>query len=347
MGNGSGHSNFRRNVVTTTRKAVLTKRPNGAPVESDFTIEEAELPELQEGEVLLKVEHLSIDAFIRTTLDGPDGLHGTMEVGTPVMALGIGRVVDSRSDDLNQGDAVFGPMGAQTNVIWNAAMLRKVEEKDVPARTYLGALGMTTGLTAYAGMLICGKIEEGDTVVVSAAAGAVGSIACQLAKIAGARVIGIAGGPDKCKFLTDVIGCDEAADYKAGDLNARLKELAPDGINVFFDNVGGDVLDAALDNIAKGARVVICGAISQYNDMEHVTGPRLYLRIPERNASMIGFTVDHYADQFPKMEEDISGWIKEGKINLPEHVIEGVDNFPKAIMALMSGGHMGKLLVEP
>lgn len=333
--------------MTTTRKAVLTKRPNGAPVESDFTIEEAELPELQEGEVLLKVEHLSIDAFIRTTLDGPDGLHGTMEVGTPVMALGIGRVVDSRSDDLNQGDAVFGPMGAQTNVIWNAAMLRKVEEKDVPARTYLGALGMTTGLTAYAGMLICGKIEEGDTVVVSAAAGAVGSIACQLAKIAGARVIGIAGGPDKCKFLTDVIGCDEAADYKAGDLNARLKELAPDGINVFFDNVGGDVLDAALDNIAKGARVVICGAISQYNDMEHVTGPRLYLRIPERNASMIGFTVDHYADQFPKMEEDISGWIKEGKINLPEHVIEGVENFPKAIMALMSGGHMGKLLVAP
>jgi NADPH-dependent curcumin reductase len=333
--------------MTTTRKAVLTKRPNGEPVESDFTIEEAELPELQEGEVLLKVEHLSIDAFIRTTLDGPDGLHGTMEVGTPVMALGIGRVVDSRSDDLNQGDAVFGPMGAQTNVIWNAAMLRKVEEKDVPARTYLGALGMTTGLTAYAGMLICGKVEKGDTVVVSAAAGAVGSIACQLAKIAGARVIGIAGGPDKCKFLTDVIGCDEAADYKAGDLNARLKELAPDGINVFFDNVGGDVLDAALDNIAKGARVVICGAISQYNDMEHVTGPRLYLRIPERNASMIGFTVDNYADQFPKMEEDISRWIKEGKINLPEHVIEGVDNFPKAIVTLMSGGHMGKLLVAP
>jgi len=116
---------------------------------------------------------------------------------------------------------------------------------------------------------------------------------------------------------------------------------------VFFDNVGGDVLDAALDNIAKGARVVICGAISQYNDMEHVTGPRLYLRIPERNASMIGFTVDQYAEQFPKMEEDISGWIKEGKINLPEHVIEGVDNFPRAIVTLMSGGHMGKLLVAP
>jgi NADPH-dependent curcumin reductase CurA len=333
--------------VTTATKVILAKRPNGEPVESDFKVVEAEMPELNEGEVLLKVEHLSIDAFIRTTLDGPDGLHGTMEVETPVMALGIGRVLDSRSDDLNQGDAVFGPMGAQSHVIWNAAMLRKVDESEVPARTYLGALGMTTGLTAYAGMICCGKVQPGDTVVVSAAAGAVGSVACQLAKIAGARVIGIAGGAEKCEFLKNEIGCDEAVDYKNGDLNAQIKAAAPDGINVYFDNVGGDVLDAALDNIAKEARVVICGAISQYNDMEHVTGPRLYLRIPERNASMLGFTVDHYADQFPKMEEEISGWIKEGKMNLPEHIVEGVENFPKAIIALMTGGHMGKLLVAP
>lgn len=333
--------------MTTATKVILAKRPNGEPVESDFKVVEAEMPELNEGEVLLKVEHLSIDAFIRTTLDGPDGLHGTMEVETPVMALGIGRVLDSRSDDLNQGDAVFGPMGAQSHVIWNAAMLRKVDESEVPARTYLGALGMTTGLTAYAGMICCGKVQPGDTVVVSAAAGAVGSVACQLAKIAGARVIGIAGGAEKCEFLKNEIGCDEAVDYKNGDLNAQIKAAAPDGINVYFDNVGGDVLDAALDNIAKEARVVICGAISQYNDMEHVTGPRLYLRIPERNASMLGFTVDHYADQFPKMEEEISGWIKEGKMNLPEHIVEGVENFPKAIIALMTGGHMGKLLVAP
>jgi len=334
--------------MTTARKAVLTKRPDGQPVESDFRVLDVELPELKEGEALLKVEHLSIDAFIRTTLDGPDGLHGTMELDeSPVMALGIGRVIDSRSDELNQGDAVFGPMGAQSHVICPAAALRKIDESEVPARTYLGALGMTTGLTAYAGMICCGKVEPGDTVVVSAAAGAVGSIACQLAKIAGARVIGIAGGDEKCEFLRSVIGCDDAVDYKSGDLGEKLKALAPDGINVFFDNVGGDVLDAALDNIAKGARVVICGAISQYNDMEHVTGPKLYLRIPERNASMIGFTVDHYSDQFPRMEADIAGWIKEGKINLPEHVIEGIDNFPQALVTLMTGGHMGKLLVTP
>ena len=333
--------------MTTAKKVLLTKRPDGEPVESDFEVVEAEMPELNDGEVLLKVEHLSIDAFIRTTLDGPQGLHGTMDVDTPVMALGIGRVVDSRSDELNQGDAVFGPMGAQTHVIWPANMLRKVDESEVPARTYLGALGMTTGLTAYAGMICCGEVKEGDTVVVSGAAGAVGTVACQLAKIAGARVIGIAGGDEKCKFLTDEIGCDAAADYKAGDLNAKLKELCPDGINVFFDNVGGDVLDAALDNIAKEARVVICGAISQYNDMENVTGPRLYLRIPERNARMIGFTVDHYAELFPKMEAEISGWIKEGKMQLPEHVMDGIESFPGAIIALMTGGHMGKLLVAP
>jgi NADPH-dependent curcumin reductase CurA len=333
--------------MTTAKQVLLKKRPEGEPVESDFELVEAEMPELNEGEVLLKVEHLSIDAFIRTTLDGPQGLHGTMDVDTPVMALGIGRVLDSRSPDLNQGDAVFGPMGAQTHVIWPANMLRKVDESEVPARTYLGALGMTTGLTAYAGMICCGDVKEGDTVVVSGAAGAVGTVACQLAKIAGARVIGIAGGEEKCKFLTDEIGCDAAADYKAGDLNAKLKELCPDGINVFFDNVGGDVLDAALDNIAKEARVVICGAISQYNDMENVTGPRLYLRIPERNARMIGFTVDHYADQFPKMESDIAGWIKDGKMKLPEHVMDGIESFPGAIIALMTGGHMGKLLVAP
>lgn len=333
--------------MVTNRKAVLTKRPDGEPKESDFSIVEETLPELKDGEVLLAVEHLSIDAFIRTTLDGPQGMHGTMDLKQAVTALGVGRVRDSRFDGLNQGDAVFGPMGAQSHVIWPGNILRKLDESDVPARTYLGALGMTTGLTAYAGMLDRGQVKEGDTVVVSAAAGAVGVVACQLAKIAGARVIGIAGGPEKCRWLMDEIGCDDTADYKAGDLNTALKALCPDGINVFFDNVGGDVLDAALDNIAKEARVVICGAISQYNDMEHVTGPSLYLRIPERNASMLGFTVDHFAGKFADWEADLARWIKEGRLKLPEHIEEGIENFPKAMVMLMTGGHKGKLLVAP
>ncbi len=332
--------------MTASRKIVLTQRPDGEPVESDFALVDSELKTLDDGEVLLKVEHLSIDAFIRTMLDDRDGHHGKIDLDAPVMALGIGRVVDSRSAELQQGDAVFGPMGAQTHVVWPAAMLRKLDESSVPARTYLGALGMTTGLTAYAGMMCVGKVQPEETVVVSAAAGAVGSMACQIARIAGARVIGIAGGEEKCDFLRSDIGCHDAVDYKSGNLADKLREACPDGIDVFFDNVGGEVLDAALDNIAKCARVVICGAISQYNDMTQVTGPSLYLRIPERNASMLGFTVDHYADQFPDMEADIAKWIQSGELSLPEQVEEGIENFPGALIKLMTGGHKGKLLVE-
>ncbi len=332
--------------MTASRKIVLTQRPDGEPVESDFALVDSELKTLDDGEVLLKVEHLSIDAFIRTMLDDRDGHHGKIDLDAPVMALGIGRVVDSRSAELQQGDAVFGPMGAQTHVVWPAAMLRKLDESSIPARTYLGALGMTTGLTAYAGMMCVGKVQPEETVVVSAAAGAVGSMACQIARIAGARVIGIAGGEEKCDFLRSDIGCHDAVDYKSGNLADKLREACPDGIDVFFDNVGGEVLDAALDNSAKCARVVICGAISQYNDMTQVTGPSLYLRIPERNASMLGFTVDHYADQFPDMEADIAKWIQSGELSLPEQVEEGIENFPGALIKLMTGGHKGKLLVE-
>ncbi len=335
--------------MTTNRKIVLAKRPDGEPVESDFELKENEVPELNDGEVLLKVEHLSIDAFIRTMLDNREGsFHGNVEMGdSPVTALGIGRVVDSRSPDLNQGDAVFGPMGAQTHVVWPAAMLRKLDESEVPARTYLGALGMTTGLTAYAGMISCGEVKEGDTVAVSAAGGAVGGIACQLARIKGAHVIGIAGGKEKCEYLKTELGCHETIDYKAGDVNEAMKALTPDGLDLFFDNVGGEILDAALFNLSMFGRVIICGAISQYNDMENVKGPSNYLKVAERNAVMRGFTVDKFAEQFPKMEEDIAGWIKSGELKMPEHVIEGIEHFPEALVALMSGKHMGKLLVAP
>jgi len=329
------------------KKVVLATRPNGQPKESDFKVIEEPLPELGEDQVLLATEHLSIDAFIRTTLDGEPGLHGTIELNTPVVALGVARVVDSRFAGLNQGDAVFGPLGAQTHVVGPGGMYRKLPEDAVPPRTYLGALGMTTGLTAYAGMIKVGEVEQGDTVVVSAAAGAVGTMACQLAKIAGARVIGIAGGTAKAEFLVKEIGCDAAIDYKAGDVAGQLREAAPDGVNVFFDNVGGELLDTVLDQIASGARVVICGAISQYNQMDTVRGPNLYLRLAERNASMRGFTVDRFAADFPEMEASISGWIAQGKLKMPEHIVEGIEQFPKALAMLFTGGHMGKLLVAP
>ena len=330
-----------------TRKVVLAERPQGESRISDFRVIEAELPSLEDGQVLIEVEHLSIDAFIRTTLDGPKGHHGTMDLGTPVTALGVGRVLDSRFDGLQQGDAAFGPFGAQTRTVVPGRMLRKLDESALPARAYLGALGMTTGLTAYAGMICVGEVKAGDTVAVSAAAGAVGCIACQIAKIKRAHVIGIAGGQDKCDFLVNDIGCDASVDYKKGNVAEALRAAAPDGLDLFFDNVGGEILDAALDNLAREAKVVICGAISQYNDLEHVQGPTLYLRIAERNARMLGFTVDHHAAQFPAMESDLAGWVQDGRLTMLEHVVEGIDRFPEAIVMLMSGGHRGKLLVTP
>ncbi len=330
------------------KKVVLASRPEGQPKVSDFKIIEEELPALTDDQVLVETEHLSVDAFIRTTLDGDDdAYHGTIAIETPVIALGVGRVVSSHFEGLNQGDVVFGPLGAQTHVVAPGNMYRKLENDSVPARSYLGALGMTTGLTAYAGIHKVGEVQAGDTVVVSAAAGAVGSMACQIARIAGAKVIGIAGGPDKVKYLTDTLGCDAGIDYKAGNIAADLKAAAPDGVNLFFDNVGGEILDIVLDQIAPGARVVICGAISQYNDRANVRGPNLYLRLAERNSSMRGFTVDTYSADFPEMEENISKWLASGELKMPEHVVEGIENFPEALVMLFTGGHMGKLLVAP
>ncbi len=328
------------------KKVVLRRRPAGQPVVEDFGIVDEELTNPAAGQVLVEVEHLSIDAFIRTTLDGDEGLHGSIALDTPVTALGVGRVVTSEFDGLQAGDAVFGPVGAQTHLIAPGVMFRKLPD-GAEARQYLGALGMTTGLTAYAGLINVGAVAEGETVVVSAAAGAVGTMACQIAKIRGARVIGIAGGPAKARFLTEQIGCDGAIDYKAGGVDAALRELAHDGVDLYFDNVGGELLDTVLDQLAIGARVVICGAISQYNDRANVRGPNLYLRLAERNASMRGFTVDHFMADFPQMEQDIATWLASGQLVMPEHIVEGIEGFPEALIMLFTGGHRGKLLVAP
>ncbi len=328
------------------RKVVLTSRPDGEVKVSDMTIVEEDLAELEAGQVLLQVEHLSIDAFIRTTFD--DGaFHGTAELGKPVIALGTARVISSRFDGLNQGDAVFGPLGAQEVAIVPGTLLQKLDDSELPTRYHLGVLGMTTGMTAYVGMLKVARASAGDTVVVSAAAGAVGGSACQLAKIQGAKVIGIAGGEAKQKYLLEEIGCDAAIDYKAGSISEKLQAIAADGIDVFFDNVGGEILDAVLENISVGARVVICGAISQYERFAQLSGPANYLKLAERNATMLGFTVNHYQQDFAEMQEDLSKWVIEGKLRLPEHIEEGIDRFPQAITMLFTGGHTGKLLVAP
>jgi NADPH-dependent curcumin reductase len=330
----------------TNRRFVLASRPVGAFQPSDLTSDVQEFEGPDAGNVVVQVDRLSIDAFIRTVLD--DGsYHQSVPIGGLITALGIGTVIDSADESLQPGDHVFGPMCAQTYAHFPAGMLRKLDTRTVPATAYLGALGLTTGLTAYFGIIEVGAVKAGDTVVVSGAAGAVGSIAGQLAHIAGAgRVIGIAGGPKKAAFLVDELGFDAAIDYKNEDVASRLRELAPDGVDVFYDNVGGPILDAVLFQIRERGRVVICGAISQYEHMDQVAGPSNYLKLAERHARMEGFAVFHFADRYGEAETALSGWLAEGRLKMHEHVMHGLDNFPHALDTLLTGGHEGKLLLQ-
>ncbi len=314
----------------------------------DFGLETSDIGEVPAGHVVVEVDTLSMDAWIRTTLNHA-GMHETTDIGASIPALGVGRVVESNSEELSAGDWVYGLLSAQTHALLPDAALNKLDLQDgVEPRDYVGPLGVTTGLTAWVGLIAVADVQAGDVVLVSGAAGAVGSVVVQLAKARGANVIGIAGGPEKCRYLIETIGADTAIDYKNGDVAEQLAKAAPDGIDVFFDNVGGELLDIALDNLSPvGARVAICGAISQYADLNDVRGPKLYLRLAERNAMMKGFVVSHYAARYPEAIREIAGLMRAGKMALPEHVIEGIERFPEALFLLFGGGHTGNLLVRP
>jgi len=328
------------------RKVVLVSRPRGVPAPGDFRVESEALAPLADGQVRIDVSHLSIDAFIRTALEEV-AFHDPIPIGGTVHALGVGRVRESRFAGLAPGDAVFAPVGAQSVATLPGAMAKRVDEKRAPATAHLGVLGLTTGLTAYMGVRKVGAVRAGETFVVSAAAGAVGSVAGQIAKIDGARVIGIAGGPAKGEYLTRELGFDAAIDYKREDVAERLRALAPDGVDVYFDNVGGELLDVVLDQIRLKARIVLCGAISQYSgDMSKgVRGPALYLRLAERNARMEGFAVFHYASDYAEAEEALTGWLASGRVKLNEHVVHGLENFGATLAMLFDGSHTGKLLL--
>ncbi len=333
-------------ATDTSRKVVLASRPTGIPGSSNFRIEEEGLEALADGQVRVDVTHLSIDAFIRTTLE-EESYHTPVPIGGTIMAFGVGHVRESRSAGFAPGDAVCGPVGARSVATVPAGMLVKADETRAPLSARLGVLGLTSGFTAYMGVRHVGFVKAGETFVVSGAAGAVGSLAGQIAKLDGARVIGIAGGPAKTKHLVEALGFDAAIDYKGEDVAARLRELAPDGVDVFFDNVGGELLDVLLDQIRERARVVICGAISQYQgDMSQgVRGPSLYLRLAERHARMEGFAVNHFPDRYGEAEEALGGWLARGEIRLDEHVEEGLERFGDALGLLFTGGHTGKLLL--
>jgi NADPH-dependent curcumin reductase CurA len=332
----------------TNRRVFLKQYREGMPLLEDFGIEDSAITEVPAGHVVVKVDKLSMDAWIRTTLT-PGSFHETAGLGATIRALGVGQVVESASDALSAGDWVYGLLSAQTCALLPAAGLTKLDlSNSLSPRDFVGPLGVTTGLTAWVGLIAVAEVEMGDLVLVSGAAGAVGSMVVQLAKARGARVIGIAGGLDKCRYLTETLGADVAIDYKNADVAAEVARAAPSGINVFFDNVGGEILDIALENLAPaGARVAICGAISQYSDMDNVRGPKKYLRLAERNATMSGFVVSHHAARYPEAKAEIAALMQAGKITLPEHLVEGIDNFAEALLLLFAGGHTGNMLVQP
>jgi NADPH-dependent curcumin reductase CurA len=332
-------------MTLTNTRVILARRPVGEATPDCFSLESEELEELSDGKVRVEIAYISVDAGTRTMLRG-EGFHIQVGLGETILAGAVGRVVESRADGWDVGQAVIGGLGAQTYATVRPTHLQKIDESVAPLSAFLGALGASTGITAWIGVRCVAKPKPGDVFVVSAAAGAVGSIAGQIAKRDGARVIGIAGGPAKVQYLTDVLGFDDAIDYKNEDVNARLRELAPDGVNVFFDNVGGPILDAVLDNLAMRAKVVICGAISQYDDMGNVTGPSMYLRLAERQSSMEGFAYFHFPESIAPASAELAEWLADGSLQCAEEILDGIDRYPEALQFMFNGGNTGKLLVK-
>ena len=332
-------------MSSQNQAVILVKRPVKDATPDCFQVETQALAPLAEGEIRVAVEYVSVDAGARTMLMGA-GFHRQVPLGGVVLAGAVGRIVASRSDGWAVGQAVRGHLGAQTMATLKPDLLEKVDGDVGPLSLHLGLLGGSTGVTAWIGMMHVAKVQPGDVFVVSAAAGAVGCVAGQIAKKAGARVIGIAGGERKGAYLTSQLGFDAVIDYKSQDVASELKRLAPSGINVFFDNVGGAILDAVLDNLALRARVVICGAVSQYDNMAQVQGPSLYLRLAERQSVMEGFAYFHFPDSIAPAKAQLSQWIKEGSIALPEEILQGIESYPEALGFMFSGGNLGKLLIK-
>jgi hypothetical protein len=314
--------------------------------EGTVRLEQADLPEIGDGEALAKVRYLSIDPTIRTWMDDAPGYLPPIGIGEVVRAGGVAEVLSSNSDLYAPGDLLFGLTGWQEYVVADAGQraMQKLPP-GVSATAALGVLGLN-GTTAYFGLLDVGALKEGDVVVVSGAAGATGSAAGQIAKLKGAaKVIGIAGGPEKCAWIVDELGFDAAIDYKHDNVPARLRELCPQGIDLYFDNVGGEILNACLANLAMRGRIVLCGAISSYNEQER-TGPSNYGALIIRRGRMEGFIVLDYFDRLASAQTELAGWLGEGKLKGAEHIVDGLEHAPEALNLLFTGGNIGKVLVR-
>jgi NADPH-dependent curcumin reductase CurA len=321
----------------------LAARPAGLPAPEDWSHTSEPVPDPAQGQFVAKTLYLSLDPAMRGWLRDTRSYVPPVGIGEVMRAGALVEVTDSNHPDFASGDHLTGMFGVQEYVVSDGAGAFKVEAADP---VYLGALGMT-GLTAYFGLFEVGALQRGETVVVSAAAGAVGSMAGQIAKVHDCRVVGIAGGEEKCRLLTDELGFDAAIDYKRGDVRQLLRAHVPDGIDVYFDNVGGEILDAALANLRMHARVVICGAISQYNEAGRMRGPANYMALLVKRARMQGFLVFDYADRYREAAQAIAGWIAEGRIHPREQVVRGgVQDFPETLLKLFRGENTGKLVLD-
>ncbi|MFE4460388.1 NADP-dependent oxidoreductase [Nocardia tengchongensis] len=331
--------------MTKTQQVRLARRPLGLPDAQTWDLTTEELPALEDGQLLVQVHFISLDPAMRGWLNDVRSYLPPVGLGEVMRSLDIATVIESRHPDFAVGDAVSGVFGVTEYAISDGRGVQKVDLDVAPGPTWLGALGMP-GMTAYFGLLEVGKLKAGETVVVSAAAGAVGSVVGQIAKAKGATVIGIAGGAQKCRMLTEELGFDAAIDYRGEDVLRRLRELAPKGIDIYFDNVGGDILDAALANLRRGARIVLCGAVAAYNDEQLRPGPSRYMSLLVFRASMTGFVVFDYADRYGEAIDDISTWLADGTLKSREHIVEGgVAGFGETLNLLFSGGNTGKLVL--
>jgi NADPH-dependent curcumin reductase CurA len=332
-------------MTQTNHQFRLAARPIGLPKASDWNATEEPVRQPNDGEVLVKVQYLSLDPAMRGWMNEGKSYIPPVGIGEVMRAGGAGRVVASKHPGFADGDEVQGGFGIQEYATVKGETLTKVDTRIAPLPVWLGTLGMP-GFTAYFGLLDIGKPKEGETIVVSGAAGAVGTVVGQIGKIKGCRVVGIAGGADKCRYLVEELGFDAAIDYKSADVKTALKQHCPKGIDVYFDNVGGDILDAALTQLARHARIVICGAISQYNNTTAVKGPSNYLSLLVNRATMTGMVVFDYAARYGEAAREMAGWMKDGKLKARVDIVEGLSTFPDTLLKLFKGENTGKLVLK-
>ena len=333
------------NEQNVNQRVALAARPVGYPKESDFSIVEEPIPEIRDGQVLVRTLWLSLDPYERGRMNEAQTYASSVPIGGTMVGGTVGRVVSSRRDDLPVGEYVEGSLGWQAYAVSEGHNLRRVDHGVAPISTALGVLGMP-GLTAYFGLFEVGRPEPGDTVVVSAASGAVGAVVGQLAKIAGCRVVGIAGTQQKIDYIVDELGFDSGVSYKGPGFRGDLAAACPEGVDVYFDNVGGDVTDAVIDLMADRGRVALCGQISQYNLAEPELGPRNLRSLVGKQVRIEGFLVYQFAGRAEVARRRLTRWLLDGRLKYREDVVEGLTNAPKALIGMMHGGNFGKLLVK-